>query len=249
MLLHILSIICVSCGLAFAQDRALPPAPSELSVAPVSESQNDVTWKESAGAVGYKVHRDGLYLAAPKTPLLSDRGLKADTSYCYAVSAVDLNGAESGITKEVCAKTRASGEGQMQTGMAGGTLEKQLREKGRALIDIEFDYNQATVRRQYHKQIRKFADIIRANPALVVVIEGHTDSRGSKDYNLRLSRKRAESVRDFMIKQLSVPAARLKATGYGTSKPIAGNETTEGRQKNRRVEAAIDQTAKRIMGR
>jgi OOP family OmpA-OmpF porin len=216
-------------------------APADISASAVSESQNNVYWKEVVGARNYKIYRDGLYLTASKTPSLSDSGLKADTLYCYAVSAVDAAGKESEISKQACARTLLSMEEQKKTAEAAATasVQKEMLEKGRAAIDIEFDYDKAIVKPQYHKEIKKFADVMKANPDLQVAIEGHTDSIGSKGYNMKLSLKRAENVRDYMIKQFEVKASRLTSKGYGMSKPIAGNNTAEGRKKNRRVEAAV----------
>ncbi len=228
---------------------AVPPlaAPADLSATAVSESQNNALWKEVVGAKSYKIYRDGTYLTASKTPSLSDSGLKADTQYCYAVSAVDAAGKESEISKQACATTLVSLQEQKKSAETAATaaVQKEMMEKGRATMDIEFDYNKAVVKPQYHKEIKKFADVMQGNPDLKVVIEGHTDSIGSKSYNMKLSQKRAESVINYMVTQLGVKSSRLAAKGYGMSKPIAGNKTAEGRMKNRRVEAAVLYTVKK----
>jgi len=71
-----------------------------------------------------------------------------------------------------------------------------------------------------------------------VLVEGHTDNTGTDAYNLSLSERRAESVRSFLI-QNGINGQRVLARGYGTSYPIAGNDTASGRQLNRRVEIVI----------
>ena len=71
-----------------------------------------------------------------------------------------------------------------------------------------------------------------------MVIEGHTDSVGSETYNLDLSQRRADAVRDFLL-QNGVNAAQLTTHGYGKASPVASNSTAEGRQRNRRVEVII----------
>jgi OOP family OmpA-OmpF porin len=68
-----------------------------------------------------------------------------------------------------------------------------------------------------------------------MVIEGHTDSIGPAEYNMRLSERRAESVKDYLTDKLDIDASRLDTKGYGESRPVADNSTKEGRQKNRRV--------------
>jgi len=109
----------------------------------------------------------------------------------------------------------------------------------RAIINIEFDTNKADIKSKYYAEIKKFADVMKQHPAWNIVIEGHTDNIGEAKNNQMLSQRRANSVRDYMIKTFGIEASRIKAEGYGSSKPIASNETKAGRQKNRRVEAVI----------
>jgi len=71
-------------------------------------------------------------------------------------------------------------------------------------------------------------------------IQGHTDSTGPEDYNLRLSIKRAKAVKRFLVKECGIEEKRLIVKGYGEDRPIASNDTKEGRQKNRRVEVKIE---------
>lgn len=71
-----------------------------------------------------------------------------------------------------------------------------------------------------------------------ILIEGHTDDKGSDEYNLKLSKDRAQAVRNFLIAQ-GVDPSRMTTQGYGESQPVATNDTAEGRQQNRRVEVAI----------
>lgn len=82
------------------------------------------------------------------------------------------------------------------------------------------------------------ADILRSNPTLSILIEGHTDSIGSDTSNLILSQNRANAVMRYLT-QHGVGSDKLKATGFGKSRPIADNSTADGRAKNRRVEFTI----------
>lgn len=77
--------------------------------------------------------------------------------------------------------------------------------------------------------------MLEMNPTIKIKVQGHTDSIGSEQYNLDLSPKRADAVRDYLIKR-GVGADRLIAKGLGESVPIATNDTPEGRAENRRVE-------------
>ena len=80
---------------------------------------------------------------------------------------------------------------------------------------------------------------MRSNPGMSVEIGGHTDAISTRDYNMYLSRKRAEAVKDFLTKK-GIDARRIKAVGYGKTRPLASNDDElEGRQLNRRVEFKV----------
>jgi OOP family OmpA-OmpF porin len=113
-----------------------------------------------------------------------------------------------------------------------------IKEKVSIQLNVEFEFNSAHVRSMYDSQIQKVADFLAAYPNTIAVIEGHTDSKGSEAYNLKLSQRRAESVVRILIDH-GINASRLKAIGYGESRPVADNNTEEGRQRNRRVVAVI----------
>jgi outer membrane protein OmpA-like peptidoglycan-associated protein len=88
------------------------------------------------------------------------------------------------------------------------------------------------------ENLRQLARSLQNYPGTEVLIVGHTDSVGADDYNMRLSYRRAEAARQFLVAQ-GVPAARIRVEGRGEMEPIASNETDAGRQQNRRVEIAI----------
>jgi outer membrane protein OmpA-like peptidoglycan-associated protein len=85
-------------------------------------------------------------------------------------------------------------------------------------------------------QLAEIGRALAENPRLALVIEGHTDSTGIADSNQVLSERRATAVRDYLLQNHQVTPARLSAIGFGSSKPVAANETPEGRAQNRRVE-------------
>ena len=103
---------------------------------------------------------------------------------------------------------------------------------------IHFETGKAIILPESFGLLDEVADILRSNPTLSILIEGHTDSIGSDTANLMLSQNRANSVMKYMT-QHGVGADKLKATGYGKSRPIADNSTAEGRARNRRVEFTI----------
>jgi OmpA-OmpF porin, OOP family len=118
-----------------------------------------------------------------------------------------------------------------------------LETTGSVTLDIEFDTAKWVVKPKYNDEIKQVADFMKAHPEAKVVIEGHTDTIGSKASNIKLSQQRAESVKAYLVNRFGVEGNRLRAVGYGPDRPIAGNDTAEGRQKNRRVEAVVEKTA------
>jgi outer membrane protein OmpA-like peptidoglycan-associated protein len=106
------------------------------------------------------------------------------------------------------------------------------------LPDILFDIDEATLKPEARVVLAKLAGILLVIPDLTVTVEGHTDSTGSAEYNLQLSKLRAESVQAFLGGQ-GVAPERLSAVGFGMERPIADNATAEGRKRNRRVEIVI----------
>jgi outer membrane protein OmpA-like peptidoglycan-associated protein len=106
------------------------------------------------------------------------------------------------------------------------------------LPDILFDLNKATLKPNTQVALAKLAGIVQLFPKINLRIEGYTDSTGTDEFNMRLSRERAESVRSFLAQQ-GVAASRLTTAGYGPKFPVADNATAEGRAKNRRVEIVL----------
>jgi OOP family OmpA-OmpF porin len=104
---------------------------------------------------------------------------------------------------------------------------------------IQFAYNKADVLEVSFSMLDETAKVIQENPHVQrISIEGHASNEGEDQHNLLLSKARAEAVRAYLIAK-GVAADRLSATGYGETKPIASNDTDEGREKNRRVEFHI----------
>jgi outer membrane protein OmpA-like peptidoglycan-associated protein len=118
----------------------------------------------------------------------------------------------------------------------------KARETNRGLVltlgDVLFNVNQATLTPGAMHSLTTLVTFLKEHPERRVTIEGYTDSTGSEAYNLVLSQRRAEAVRNFLI-QNGVEISRLTATGYGEASPIAPNTTEAGRLQNRRVEVVI----------
>lgn len=106
------------------------------------------------------------------------------------------------------------------------------------LEDLHFKSGGSTIESSSYPMLSEVASYLKRKKDTNICIEGHTDDEGSATANLQLSQKRAEAVRNFLIKE-GVPALRITTKGYGETKPIADNTTPEGRAKNRRTEIQI----------
>ncbi len=102
-------------------------------------------------------------------------------------------------------------------------------------LNVEFEFNKDTVLAVYGDQLEAIAAAMKAQDDIDLVLEGHSDSRGADQYNLSLSDRRAKAVKAKLAEDYGIPAARISAVGYGETKPLATNETDEGRARNRRV--------------
>ncbi|RLB10029.1 MAG: hypothetical protein DRG59_00655 [Deltaproteobacteria bacterium] len=113
------------------------------------------------------------------------------------------------------------------------------------LGDVLFDFDKYDIRQEAEKTLYKVADLVKNLDTREVVVEGHTDSKGSDEYNMKLSIKRADSVRSWLINKGGLTDTKIIAKGYGETKPVApntmpdGSDNPEGRAKNRRVEIYI----------
>jgi outer membrane protein OmpA-like peptidoglycan-associated protein len=107
-----------------------------------------------------------------------------------------------------------------------------------SLSGILFDVGQSTLKAGSQASIQRIATVLTQYPQHQILVEGHTDATGSDEFNMGLSRDRANSVRSALVAG-GVDASKISAEGYGESRPVAGNDTPAGRQQNRRVEIVI----------
>ena len=118
----------------------------------------------------------------------------------------------------------------------------ETRDTARGLVvnmsDVLFDSGQYTLRPLAREKLAKISGIVLAYPSLMLAVEGNTDSVGTEQFNQTLSENRANSVRTYLTKQ-GVPETSTTAAGFGKTRPIASNDTSDGRQQNRRVELIV----------
>ena len=116
--------------------------------------------------------------------------------------------------------------------------EKEQEVLNTAFDNLEFEIGRAVIKEESFTSLNELADLLKKKDGWKLLIEGHTDSVGSSSNNKRLSQKRADAVKKFLSDR-GVGTDRLTSKGYGEEKPIATNDTKEGRQKNRRVEMTV----------
>jgi len=108
--------------------------------------------------------------------------------------------------------------------------------------DVLFDTNSSYLSNQAKKELDNFVEMLKNyKESYKLSIEGHTDATGTPEYNLMLSEKRAQSVKTYLVSK-NIAADKIEVKGVGITKPLAPNNTVEGRKKNRRVEILIKNT-------
>jgi outer membrane protein OmpA-like peptidoglycan-associated protein len=107
------------------------------------------------------------------------------------------------------------------------------------LKNIFFDRKQATLRPESTTELQQLVTLLKDNPTMKIEVSGHTDAMGKDSDNQQLSDDRARAVKEYVVTIGGVDAGRITARGYGETRPLATNDTDEGRAKNRRVEFTI----------
>lgn len=171
----------------------------------------------------------------PNTP----KGVKVDGKGCPLDS--DGDGVADYLDK--CPAT-PRGDSVDQSGCTPKVVEsatqKAVAAGTRISLKVQFDTGKSLIKKQYYTELKAVGDALNQDKTLKGTIEGYTDSVGNDKLNQQLSQRRANAVRDYIIKNFKVDAKRLTAKGYGEARPIADNATAAGRAQNRRIEALFE---------
>ena len=107
------------------------------------------------------------------------------------------------------------------------------------LADIFFDFDKSEIRSDAAAQLETDANWMKANPTKSIILEAHSDSKGSSEYNIALGQRRATSAKNYLVK-LGINPTRLKAVSYGKDKPVVAGTSDEVRAQNRRVRFVVE---------
>lgn len=126
-------------------------------------------------------------------------------------------------------------KGEVEQEITANAILKELNETGKAILYINFDSGKSTIKKESMPVVEQIIEMMKQATDIKISVEGHTDSDGSNESNLKLSEARAKAVVEAITKG-GIDAARLSSAGFGEEKPIADNSTADGKEKNRRVE-------------
>jgi outer membrane protein OmpA-like peptidoglycan-associated protein len=168
--------------------------------------------------------------------------LEADRARQEAIDQQQKLEAEASQARDAAAKAQQEQAELRQKLMIQFNQVLQTRETARGLIvnmsDVLFDTGKYTLKPGAREKLAKISGIILAHPGLTITVEGHTDSVGGDEYNMKLSEDRANAVRTYLVSQ-GLDSGIVTAQGFGKTRPVADNSTAAGRQQNRRVEMVV----------
>ncbi len=200
---------------------------------------------------------DGLYTPTPgmKKPVQIAREIAGKHDVCFYVISTAKGDIEKGVLKAVASINECSRvvpfdqvfEKPVYLAGALFVIETRVEEfltTTYRLADVKidnilFDFNSVQIRPEYNDELTILGKFLKNNPSTYVLLTGFTDNAGSPEYNLGLARRRAESIAAYLIDKFNVSVGQIVTQWYGIANPVAGNDTSDGRRQNRRVEAIV----------
>lgn len=229
-------------AVAKEQEQALLAAKEKLTAERARAEQEAARLREEQGKLALAAEQqEKLALAAEQARAEAEAVRLRDEQEKLAALAAERARAEQ--AERELARLRAEHEKARAELTATLSRLTQVREEPRGVVvtlpgNIFFNVNKADVKPAMHMQLTKIAKALAAVPDQNLLIEGHTDSVGSNEYNQSLSESRAQSVQTILLAG-GIAAERMDIKGYGESKPIADNDTPSGQAQNRRVEIVL----------
>jgi outer membrane protein OmpA-like peptidoglycan-associated protein len=186
---------------------------------------------------GYQT-RDSAYVATRKAQLAEAQALTTLNAQQKAKLDKELLAAEQRENERLEAERRARADAEQKLAALGTVKHEGDRTALTLAGNIVFATGQYKLRTDARPKLDRVAEAIKEMHGKTIVVEGYTDSTGKDDTNQALSMKRATEVREYLIRQ-GIQPDQIRAVGYGKERPIAPNDTREGRAQNRRVEIII----------
>lgn len=180
-----------------------------------------------------KETRDSVDRLGKRVTGVDSRVSDLDSRTTQAVSSLteDVQSADQKAIQAQAAAERTAGDLTMLNQQFEG--RNQFAVKSEATVQFRFD--SAQLESQYYGVMDEVAQMLTSNPDAIVVLQGHTDSKGNAAYNLKLGERRVDAVRQYLAVEKNVPVYRIHEISFGMAKPIASNDSREGREKNRAV--------------
>ena len=237
---------------AATEGQAAQLAPAELHVAQVALDKANRYYKDEGNEkktrdLAYIAHRKVLYARAVAGTIYAQQQREAAVAALrraeqerLAQARVQLDQTQDQLVEEKHRREHAESESAEAMRKLEEANAVKRNERGIVISlsgSVLFASGKSDVMATAHERIVEVASAVKDQPGRIV-IEGHTDSRGSSEGNMILSRLRAESVMNVLTSN-GVPRERMEAVGFGESRPIADNNTAEGRANNRRVEIVL----------
>lgn len=195
---------------------------------------------EAEGLAGYAESRTATLARERETLLLDARTREA--AFANARAEAERRAADLARSDAEIARADADAARLQIDALVVQLSELEAKQTERGLVvtlgDVLFEVDRADLKPGATRSLGELIQVLRENPAATVAIEGHTDSTGTRDYNLSLSQRRADSVRTYLVSQ-GIDATRITSQGLGPDFPVASNGDAAGRQQNRRVELVI----------
>jgi outer membrane protein OmpA-like peptidoglycan-associated protein len=187
--------------------------------------------------------------------------LCAAATFCTAITTAHAQTTEKQIAREQAElekkrlelERRSLELQQREAEIERARQELQNQQSGRSLSmnlsgDVLFDYDKATLKPAAEEALKKVAVVLSQFPESMVTVEGFTDAKGSKSFNMQLSQERANAVKDWVVRNGNVPAGNITARGFGEQNPVApntnldGSDNPAGRALNRRVSIVVEKS-------
>jgi OOP family OmpA-OmpF porin len=186
---------------------------------------------------------------AESATVAEERAAAAREQAALAQENAHRSAHEAAIAEEQAARARHKPSAARSAELERELSDLKAHETKHGLVltlgDVLFAPNQAELTRGAMRKLYPLVDILKEQPRRSIRIEGYTDSSGTESYNLDLSQRRADAVRDFLIDH-GISPNRIIARGYGEVDPVASNATVAGRRENRRVEVIVPRAGRRV---